>query len=137
MITISQILLGLLLLGLFAYTFYVCFHSTKGPLSIVNLKAQLLLLKRKFENASPMDPDEERSVMERLQNTAKTSCSGDVISGNKDLKELVSVICQFVNGMITSAGPGNKYAWLRYGALMNDFNELYFTARSNEKERPQ
>lgn len=130
MITMSQILLGLLLLGLFTDTFYVCFRSTKGPLSILILKAQLLLLKRKFENQSPIDPEEERSIMEGLQNKTKTSCSVEAISSNKDLKELLSVICQFVNGMITSAGPINKSSWLRYGALMNDFNEQYFIGRT-------
>ena len=126
MITIPQILLCLLILGFFTATFYVCFRSTKGPLSIFNLKAQLLLLKRKFENQSPVDPEEERGIMERLLNKTKTSCSGEVISGNKDLKELFSVTCQFVNGMITSAGPMNKTLRLRFGALMNDFNEQYF-----------
>jgi|GEM_PF-2628251 len=129
MITIPQILLGLLILGLFAAAFYVCFRSTKGPLSILNLKAQLLLLKGKFENQSPVDPEKERSIMEGLQNTAKTSCSGEVISANKDLRTLFFVNCQFINGMITTAVPSNKTSWLKYGALMNDFNEQYFIGR--------
>ncbi|HEV7333217.1 MAG TPA: hypothetical protein VGN63_19435 [Flavisolibacter sp.] len=129
MITIPQILLALLVLGLFTAAFYVCFRSTKGPLSIFNLKAKLQVLKRKFENQSAVDPEEERSIMERLQNKTKTSCSREVISSNKDLKELFSVTCQFVNGTITSAGPINKSSWLRYGALMNDFNEHYFIGR--------
>ncbi len=137
MITIPQILLGLLVLGLFAAMFYVSFRSTKGPLSILNLKAQLLLLKRKFDNQSAVDPEEERSIMERLQNKTKTSCSGEVISSNKDLKELFSVTCRFVNGMIASAGPVNKSSWLKYGALMNDFNEQYYIGRIRGELKPQ
>lgn len=130
MITIPQILLVLLVLGLFGATFYVCFRSTKGPLSILRLKAQLLLLKKKFENQSPIDPEEERSIMEDLQNKTKTSCSGEAISANKDLRALFFVNCQSVNGMITSPAPTNKSSWLKYGALMNDFNEQYFIGRA-------
>jgi hypothetical protein len=137
MITIPEILLGLLVLGLFTAMFYVCFRSTKGPLSILNLKTQLLLLRKKFENQSAIDPEEERSIMESLQNKTKTSCSGEVISHNKELKELFSVNCQFINGMITSAEPISKSSWLRYGALMNDFNEQYFIGRKKGELQPQ
>jgi len=137
LITIPLILLGFLILCLFTATFYVSFRSTKGLLSILSLKAQLLLLKQKFENYSAVDPEEERRVMESLQNKTKTSCSGEVISSNRDLKELFSVTCQFVDGMIASAGPINKSSWLRYGALMNDFNEQYFIERTNGKQKSQ
>lgn len=63
MITIPQILLILLILGLFVAMFYACFNSTKGPLSIYNLMAHLSLLKIKFANHTPVDPQEERCVM--------------------------------------------------------------------------
>jgi hypothetical protein len=132
MITTTQILLGL-----FTVTFYVSFRSTKGPLNIFNLKAQLLFLKSKFENQSPVDPEEGRGIMEGLQNKTKTSCNREVTSSSKDLKELFSVPCQFVDGMITSAGPINKSSWLRYGALMNDFNDQYFIGRTKEELKPQ
>ena len=137
MIAISQILLGLLLLGLFTAMFYACFSSTKGPLSILNLKGQLLLLKAKFESQLSIDPDKERRIMEDLQNKAKTSCSGEVISANKELRALFLVTCQCVNGMITSSAPSSKTSWLRYGALMNDFNEQYFIGKKNGELQPQ
>ena len=131
MISLPEGLLVLLLVGLFSATFYACFGSTKGPVSILNLKAQLLLVKRKFENQSVIDPEEERSVMERLQNKTKTSCSREAISSNNDLRALFFVNCESVNGMRTSSVPTNKTGWLRYGALMNDFNEQYFTRTAN------
>ena len=133
MITIPQILLGLFVLGLFAITFYVSFRSTKGPLSIRDLITHLLLLKRKFENDSPVNPEEERSIMEGLQNKAKTSCSEEVISGNEDLRRLFFVNCESVNKKMMSATSIDKTSWLRYGALMTDFNEQYFT-RTTSKE---
>lgn len=123
------------MLGLFTATFYVSFRSTKGPSSILSLKAQLLLLKQKFESRSAVDPEEERSIMERLQNVTKTSCNEEAISSNGDLKELFSVTCQAVNEVIASAGLTNKTSWVRYGALMNDFNEQYFIGRKEGKQK--
>ena len=124
--TIPQILLILLLIGLFIATFYACFRSTKGPLSVSNLMAHLNSLKIKFANHTPVDPEKERRVMERLQNSIKASCSQEVISGNEGLKALFFVSCQSINGMMETAIPGSKMQWLRYGALMNDFNDQYF-----------
>lgn len=131
MITIPQLLPGLFLLLLFAVTFYTCFRSTKGPVSISNLMAHLLLLKTKFENESPLNPKDEREIMEVLQNKTKTSCSGDAISKNKDLRTLFIDNCRSVNAMIAIAPAKNKTSWLQFGALMNDFNEQYFTKKAD------
>jgi hypothetical protein len=126
MVTISSILLFLLVLGLFIAMFYTCYHSTTAPSSITNLTAHLALLKMKFANHTPVDPQEERCVMESLQNRIKTACSQKVISGNEDIKALFAFNCQSINGIIKTAEPGNKTQWLQYGALMNDFNDQYF-----------
>jgi hypothetical protein len=134
--TIPSILLILLVLGLFVAMFYACFHSTTGPSSITNLKAHLNLLKSKFANHTPVDPHEERCVMETFQNRIKTSCSQKVISGNEDLKALFAFNCQSINGMMKTAEPSNKTMWLKYGALMNDFNDQYFTGKTNEVLQP-
>jgi hypothetical protein len=75
MITIPQILLILLVLGLFVAMFYACFSSTQGPLSISSFMAHLNLLKNKFENHTPIDPQKERSITEGLQNTIKATCN--------------------------------------------------------------
>jgi hypothetical protein len=137
MMAIPQILLILLVLGLFITMFYACFNSAKGPSSITNLKAHLNLLKIKFANHTPVDPHEERCVMESLQNRIKTSCNQNLISENEDLKALFSFNCQFINGMMKTAEPSNKTQWLKYGALMNDFNDQYFPERTNGELQPQ
>jgi hypothetical protein len=137
MMAIPSILLILLVLGLFITMFYACFNSTTGPSSITNLMAHLNLLKIKFANHRPIDPHEERYVMESLQNRIKTSCSQRVISGNEDLKALFSFNCQSINGMMKTGEPSNKMQWLKYGALMNDFNDQYFPGKTNEELQPQ
>jgi len=135
--TIPSVLLILFVLGLFIVMFYACFYSTTGPSSITNLMAHLTLLKVKFANHTPIDPHEERCVMENLQNRIKTSCSQKVISESEDLKALFFVNCQSINGMIKTAETSNKTQWLKYGALMNDFNNQYFPVRTNGELQPQ
>ena len=137
MITIPQIMLVLLVLGLFVAMFYACYNSTKGPSSISNLMARLNLLKSKFAAHTPVDPHEERSVMESLQNRLKSSCSQEVISGNEDLRALFAVNCQSVNRMMKISEPGSKMQWLKYGALMNDFNDQYFSGSTYGELQPQ
>jgi len=137
MITIPQILLIVLVLGLFIAMFYACFYSTNGPSSITNLKAHLDLLKSRFANQTPIDPQRERIVMEELQNKLKATCSQKVISDNEVLKTLFSFNCKFINGMLTTAGPINKTQWIKYAALMNDFNDQYFSGQTNGKLQPR
>jgi len=137
MMTIPQMLLILLVLGLFIAMFYACFYSTKGPSSFTDLMAHLKRLKIKFANDTSVDPQTERMVMEGLQNKIKTSCSQNVISENEGLKALFSFNCQFINGMMKTAEPSNKMQWLKYGALMDDFNDRYFSKRTNAELQPQ
>ena len=137
MITIPQIFLLLLVFGLFAATFWACFVSTEGPLRIASLLARLNLLKRKYETDTPVDPQEERRVMEELQNDIKASYSKEVISENKELRALFLFNCGFINGKIRTPGTDNKTGWLQYGALMNDFNDRYFAGRGNGDLQPQ
>jgi hypothetical protein len=137
MITIPQILLLLLVFGLFAATFWACFVSTEGPLRIASLLARLRLLKVKYETDTPVDPQEERRVMEELQNDIKASYSKEVISENKELRALFLFNCGFINGKIRTPGTDNKTGWLQYGALMNDFNDRYFALRGNRDLQPQ
>jgi hypothetical protein len=137
MISILQIFLVLLVLGLFTATFYACFSFKKGPLSMSDLKARLLLLKARFADHSPVDPEEERRMMEGLQNKVKTTCSRETISANAGLRALFQVNCQSVNAIIATAKPIDKTQWVRYGALMNDFHDQYFPNRRDGEPQPQ
>ena len=127
MTTIFQTLLIIAMIGLFTVMFQASFRFNKGPLSMNNLIKHLQLLKVKFANHSPIDPDGERRIMEVLLNKIKTSCSREVITRNADLKELFLTNCQSVNGMKNLALVTTKTSWLKYSALMNDFNQLYFS----------
>jgi hypothetical protein len=137
MITIPQIFLLLLVFGLFMATFWACFFSTEGQSRIASLLARLNLLKIKYESHTPVDPQEERRVMEELQNDIKASCSKKVISENEELRALFLFNCGFINAKIKTPGADNKTGWLQYGALMNDFNDRYFAGRGNGDLQPQ
>lgn len=106
--------------------FFACFRSTKGAVSTAALLLQLQQLHAKFMSAERIDPEIERKEMEIIQNKIKTASDAAVISGNPDLKKMFGLNCQSIASVLNTEGLTDRTAWLKFNALMIDFNFLYF-----------
>ena len=125
-IGVPPILLIIIVTSLLMITASICSKFTKGPLSTVALLQRMRLLQAKFIAGKEIDPETEREEMEILQNKIKTSSSMQTISGNSDLKQLFARNCASIQSVLKQPVLDNKTSWIKFNALMADFNTSYF-----------
>lgn len=119
-------MLIIIVTSLLMITASICSKFTKGPLSTVALLQRMRLLQAKFIAGKEIDPETEREEMEILQNKIKTSSSMQTISGNSDLKQLFARNCASIQSVLKQPVLDNKTSWIKFNALMADFNTSYF-----------
>jgi hypothetical protein len=127
-ITLPQLLLIAVVASLLVLLVLTCIKSTKGPLSTAALKHHLLLLQSRFVSSALIDPEMERQEMERLQNKIKTSSDQSTISADKDLKQLFASNIHHIHLAMNDLNVVNKSSWIKFKAVMFDFNSFYFHA---------
>jgi translation elongation factor EF-1beta len=123
-------LLIAVVVGLIVLMVSVCVKSTAGPLSMAALKDHLRLLQSKFASQAPVDPEQERIEMEKLENNIKAACPQKVISGNSELKALFLTNYHTVEVITGNQQTANRTEWLKLRELMSGFNDLYFQKRA-------
>ena len=121
-----EIVMMIVVSGLLAMMISTSLKSSGAPLSIAGLTEHLISLKEKFLTSSMIDPERERTAMERLQNKTKTSCTPEFISQNAGLKELYSVNCKSIEKKLADVQTTEKTSWLKFQAMMKDFDDEYF-----------
>ena len=126
-IGVPPILLILIVASLLMIAASICTKFTKGPLSTAALLERMRLLQAKFMAGNTIDPEAEREEMEILQNKIKTTSTLQTISGNSDLKQLFARNCAFIQSVLKQPLLDNKTSWIKFNALMVDFNTSYFT----------
>lgn len=112
--------------GLIVLMVSACIKSTAGPLSMTALKDHLRLLQSKFASQAPVDPEQERIEMEKLENSIKANCPQKAISGNAELKALFLTNYHTVEVITGNNKTANRTEWLKLRELMSGFNDLYF-----------
>lgn len=112
--------------GLIVLMISVCVKSTAGPLSMTALKDHLRLLQSKFASQTPVDPEQERIEMEKLENNIKANCPQKDISRNAELKTLFLTNYHTVEVITGNNQTANRTEWLKLRELMSGFNDLYF-----------
>jgi hypothetical protein len=127
-ITLPQLLLIVVVAGLFVLLITTCLKSTKGPINTDALKRQLRSLQLKFVTAALINPELERKEMEILQNRIKTSSNPLVISGDDDLKLLFGSNCKYIQSAMMDVNLENRSSWVRFKELMFSFDYQYFHA---------
>jgi hypothetical protein len=125
-ITLPQLVLIIVVAGLLVLMVSAAVKNNRGPLSTTALKRHLLLLRSKLERSNLINPDIEREEIEKLQNKIKTSSSSATISGNNDLKALVSDNCLAVQLILQQPHLDNRSGWIKLNALLTGFRASYF-----------
>jgi hypothetical protein len=125
-ITLPQVLLLVVVIGLLVYTVLACMKFTRRSLTVTALRNQLLLLQGKFVHPFAMDPDVEREQMEILHNNLKTSSDATQITANSDLKQLIQSTCLSIKSILNKSDLVNKTGWIKFNRVMSDFDDLYF-----------
>jgi hypothetical protein len=128
LITFPQVQLIVVFLGLLVLLVRACIQFTKGPSSTTALKQQLLQLQSKFMGSVPINPEAERQEMEILQNKIKTTSDQLTSSGDKDLQQLSTTNCKYIQLGMTDVNLINKSQWLKFKELMFSFHNFYFHA---------
>ena len=120
------ILLIAVVIVLFAMMISVCFRFTKGSLSTSSFLKRLQSLQLKFTLGKEIYPETEREEMERQQNQLKTTANATAISGNAEMRSMLSSICKSIQDVLRQPGLENRTSWIKLNALMGDFNLQYF-----------
>lgn len=126
MVTLPQLLLIGVVLWLMVMAVVACTRSIKAPESLSALKQYFLLLQAKFRDRQAINPEQERAVLEVLQNRVKTSCDGSVITAHKDLRALSQSNCESIRTHMQSGPLPGQSSWLSFRELMYSFDERYF-----------
>lgn len=124
------ILLIVVVAGLLVMTFFVSLSSTIGKQSIVALKAHLQALQDRLTVPGTLDPEAERERMEVLFNKVKGSCEQPVISGNKELQDLL-VETEIRMQAIDVKQSHQTGAWIKWKGVTHSFYDQYFPTSAN------
>src|SRR5215217_2975594 len=87
-VTVPQVLLLLIVVYLFIVLFRISLSSNRGQASIDSMKTHLKGLRQRFISHSPIDPEEERRVLEELQNRIKVTNTPEEIMKDAELRYL-------------------------------------------------
>lgn len=120
-----EIVLIVVVIGLFVLMIFTSLASNNGKLSMNSLKSHLLGLQPRLQSPYTMDPEWERENMERLLNKVKANCEEHVISSNFELKELFDQTCTKMN-TIDEKQANNRSSWLQLKGVTNSFQALYY-----------
>jgi hypothetical protein len=123
---LPQLILLAFVLGLFVLLFDCCFMDRKGAESIRIFKAYLRQLHKKLSGNAPVDPDQERLLLEVLQNRIKVTNFAGKISGNPGLRYLYVKTYNLVAECELRNASENHVGWLRLNELMKGFYDMYF-----------
>lgn len=122
-----ELLLVIVVLGLFIMTVAVCTKFTKSSSSITALKMHLNALHSRFQEPAPMDAQIERGKLEILLNAVKSNSDQKVISGNIDLKAMLDRVCKQIQFIIERKEPGSRSSWQQFKDVTFGFYEVYFS----------
>lgn len=125
-----EILLIVVVAALLVMTFFTSLTSTIGKQSIAALKAHLQGLQSRLSVPAALDPEAERERLEVLFNKVKGSCEQPVISGNKELQDLL-VQTDTRMQAIDVKQSRQRGAWIQWKGVTHSFYEQYYPPSVN------
>jgi hypothetical protein len=134
MISFLEMLLLVVVSGLFVVTAIVSFAFTKGAVSLTILKNYLAALQPRLRRPATIDPKAEQESLEVLLNHLKTTCDPAVISANKDLRILVGTTYTKIKEC-SEQQAGDRSSWIQLREVTGDFNEFYFPDAGSRPSR--
>ena len=123
----SKIILMVVVGLLFVMLIAACWRTTSEKTTLQALLLHLNSLQTKFNAKTAIDPEWERSRIEKLQNNIKASCDRAVITANTQLKEVFRSNCQSVIMIFAHQQLENKSAWVKLKSLLFRFDQEYFS----------
>lgn len=125
-----EILLMVVVAGLLVMTFFTSLRSPLGRQSLAALKSYLQALQARLTAPATLDPEAELERMEVLFNKVKGSCEQPVISGNKELQDLLAQT-QTRMGAIDVKQSHQQGAWIQWKGVTHSFYNQYFSTSVN------
>lgn len=125
-----EIVLIVVVAGLLVMTFITSLTSTLGKQSIAALKTHLQGLQARLAAPGTLDPEAEREHIEVLFNKVKSSCEQPLISGNKELKDLL-VQTETKMRAMDEQQSRQRGAWIQWKGVTHSFYDQYFPAPVN------
>jgi hypothetical protein len=126
-IPVPEIVMLLLLIYLFYILFGCCMIDRNGSEASNALKEHLWQMQQKLSGSDNIDPEQERSELDRLQNRMKVWNPGEAISKDPSLRYLFVKNYNLATEWPLTHETTNRTGWAKLHAVMKDFYDAYFS----------